>query len=57
MTVAAPTLRAARVPGTSAPKRFALPRRWSLAQQYLVASLVVVLAGVLVTGAWIGRQI
>lgn len=31
--------------------------RWSLARQYLVASLVVVLAGVLVTGAWIGHQI
>jgi signal transduction histidine kinase len=34
-----------------------LPRHWSLAQQYLVASLIVVLAGVLVTGAWIGHQI
>jgi signal transduction histidine kinase len=32
-------------------------RHWSLAQQYLVASLVVVLAGVLITGAWIGHQI
>jgi len=33
------------------------PPRWSLAQQYLVASLIVVLAGVLVTSAWIGHQI
>jgi hypothetical protein len=33
------------------------PPRWSLAQQYVVASLVVVVAGVLVTGAWIGHQI
>ena len=32
-------------------------RRWTLAQQYLVASLVVVLAGVLISGAWIGHQI
>src|SRR3979411_1772654 len=31
--------------------------RWSLARQYLVASLVVVLSGVVVTGAWIGHQI
>src|ERR1700730_14841718 len=29
----------------------------SLARQYVVASLIVVLAGVLVTGAWIGHQI
>jgi signal transduction histidine kinase len=34
-----------------------LPRHWSLAQQYLVASLLVVLAGVITTGAWIGHQI
>ena len=32
-------------------------RHWSLARQYFVASLIVVLAGVLVTGAWIGHQI
>jgi signal transduction histidine kinase len=32
-------------------------RGWSLAQQYLIASLVVVLAGVVITGAWIGHQI
>ena len=30
---------------------------WSLAQQYLIASLLVVVAGVIVTGAWIGHQI
>jgi signal transduction histidine kinase len=33
------------------------PPQWSLARQYVVASLVIVLAGVLVTGAWIGHQI
>jgi signal transduction histidine kinase len=57
MTVAAPTLRATPVAHRSAWERFSLPRHWSLAQQYLVASLVVVLAGVLVIGAWISRQI
>src|SRR4030088_1759772 len=31
--------------------------RWSLARQYLAASLVVVLSGVVITGAWIGHQI
>src|SRR3982075_424536 len=31
--------------------------RWSLARQYLVASLLVVLSGVVITGAWIGHQI
>ncbi len=57
MTVAAGSLRAAPVPRRSAWKRPALPRHWSLAQQYLAASLIVVLAGVLATGAWIGHQI
>ncbi len=57
MTVAAGFLRAAPWPGRSAWQRFALPRHWSLAQQYVAASLIVVLAGVLVTGAWIGHQI
>src|ERR1700716_4400031 len=31
--------------------------RWSLARQYLVASLLVVLSGVVITGAWVGHQI
>src|SRR4030088_1037325 len=31
--------------------------RWSLARQYLAASLVVVLTGVVITGIWIGHQI
>ena len=31
--------------------------RWSLARQYLVASLLVVVVGVVITGAWIGHQI
>jgi signal transduction histidine kinase len=31
--------------------------RWSLARQYLLASLIVVLTGVVITGAWIGHQI
>jgi signal transduction histidine kinase len=57
MTVAARSFQAA-----SSSSRWAWPRllathHWSLAQQYLVASLVVVLAGVLITGAWIGHQI
>src|SRR5437660_8235383 len=30
---------------------------WSLARQYLVASFLVVVAGVVITGAWIGHQI
>ncbi|MCA1647060.1 MAG: sensor histidine kinase [Chloroflexi bacterium] len=37
--------------------RFVLPAGWSLARRYLVTNLVVVLAGVLVTGAWVGHQI
>jgi signal transduction histidine kinase len=58
MTVAAaPTLRTESAAGQSGWQGIRLPRHWSLAQQYLVASLVVVLAGVLVTGAWIGHQI
>src|SRR5205085_10538971 len=31
--------------------------RWSLARQYLTASLLVLIAGVIITGAWIGHQI
>src|SRR5579871_4329129 len=56
MTVAAPSFRAAASPRVSWRPPLLL-RHWSLAQQYLVASLVVVLAGVLITGAWIGHQI
>jgi signal transduction histidine kinase len=56
MTVAAPALPAAPA------KRWVWPRlhfthQWSLARQYLAASLIVVLAGVLITGAWMGHQI
>jgi signal transduction histidine kinase len=55
MTTGAPTLRAAAHSFSWMP---AWPRlRWSLARQYLVMSLLVVLAGVVVTGAWIGHQI
>lgn len=57
MTVAAQTLRAASWTRKSALRRMHLPHGWSLAQQYLITSLVVVLGGVLVTGAWIGHQI
>jgi signal transduction histidine kinase len=56
MTVAVPALRAASS-GKSAWPRIGLTHRLSLAQQYLAVSLVVVLAGVLITGAWIGHQI
>jgi signal transduction histidine kinase len=56
MTVAVRSFRTATSPRLTWPRQF-LPRRWSLAQQYLLASLLVVLAGVLVTGAWIGHQI
>src|SRR3984893_6397586 len=33
------------------------PAQWSLARRYLVSNLAVVLAGVLVVGAWVGHQI
>src|ERR1051325_7855915 len=56
MSVAAPTLTAAS-PSHSVWPRVRLPGTWSLARQYLIASLLVVLGGVLVTGAWIGHQI
>jgi signal transduction histidine kinase len=56
MTVAAPALTAAS-PSKPAWPRFRFVRSWSLARQYLVASLLVVLAGVLISGAWIGHQI
>jgi signal transduction histidine kinase len=58
MTVAAPPLRAAlSAHGWKWPRPLAAVRHWSLARQYLVASLLVVLAAVLITGAWIGHQI
>ena len=57
MTVAAPPLRAVRWNGVAALTRFRVAPRWSLARQYLTASLLVVLAGVIITGAWIGHQI
>jgi hypothetical protein len=56
MTVAARSFRAAALPRLAWPRPLLL-RRWSLAQQYLLASLLVVLAGVLITGAWMGHQI
>src|SRR6266704_3473435 len=57
MTVAAPAVSAAAFSWHSIWRRIRLPSDWSLAQQYLAASLVVVVAGVLITGAWIGHQI
>jgi signal transduction histidine kinase len=43
---------------TVEPPQSALPlRRWSLARQFLLANLVVVVLGVVLTGAWIGNQI
>ncbi len=33
------------------------PAHWSLARRYLVSHFTVVLAGVLVVGAWVGHQI
>src|SRR5215471_12398675 len=56
MTVAAPAFSVASSRISRWP-RMAFARGWSLARQYLVASLVVVLVGVLITGAWIGHQI
>jgi signal transduction histidine kinase len=56
MTVAAPAMRAV-APHKHAWPLIGLAREWTLAQQYLIASLIVVLAGVLITGAWIGHQI
>jgi signal transduction histidine kinase len=57
MTVAAPPLRLTRWNGIAALNRLRVAPHWSLARQYLTASLLVVLAGVIVTGAWIGHQI
>ena len=57
MTIAAPTIRVARWDGLSTWTRFRLTPRWSLARQYLAASLLVVLTGVVITGAWMGHQI
>src|SRR5215831_7559736 len=57
MTIAARSLRAASPAGRIRWPRGLSMGHWSLAQQYLVASLVVVLAGVLITAAWIGHQI
>ena len=57
MTVAAPPFRLAIPQARLAWSRPHLALHWSLARQYLLASLLVVAAGVLVTGAWIGHQI
>jgi signal transduction histidine kinase len=50
-------MRAGSVSDTSVWRRIPLLRSWSLARQYLAASLIVVLAGVVITSAWIGHQI
>jgi signal transduction histidine kinase len=57
MTTAAPALRASSIGLQSVWPRIVLFKSWSLAQQYAAASLIVVLAGVLIAGAWIGHQI
>src|ERR671936_1089117 len=57
MTLAAPPIRVTRWNGIAALNRLRVAPRWSLARQYLTASLLVVLAGVIITGAWIGHQI
>src|SRR5579859_6094202 len=57
MTVAAPALNAGAISWHAFWKKIRLPSDWTLAQQYLAASLVVVLGGVLIMGAWIGHQI
>ena len=57
MTVAAPPIRAVWWNGVAALTRSRFAPQWTLARQYLTASLLVVLAGVIVTGAWIGHQI
>ena len=57
MTVATAAIRAVHWDGTAILARFRVAPRWSLARQYLVASLLVVLTGVVITGAWIGHQI
>ena len=57
MTIAVPALRTASSPYKSVRRGIPLLGSWSLAKQYLVASLIVVLAGVMITGAWIGHQI
>ena len=57
MTIAAPPIRLARWNGIAVLTRLRLAPHGSLARQYLTASLLVVLAGVFVTGAWIGHQI
>ena len=56
MTVAAPAFVVAQTRRSAWP-RLVFAREWSLARQYSLASLLVVLAGVLITGAWIGHQI
>jgi signal transduction histidine kinase len=57
MTIGAPAMRATRAEHQFDLPRFSIGRPWSLARQYLLASLAVVVASVLVTGAWIGHQI
>ena len=56
MILAAPLARASGFRAGLRPQ-LGLAVRWTLARQYLMASLLVVVAGILVTGAWIGHQI
>lgn len=57
MTTAAPAVRASAKPAQLARPSWRASGRWSLARQYFVASLLVVVIGVVITGAWIGHQI
>jgi signal transduction histidine kinase len=57
MTLAADAVQVTRWDGFTNWARFRLTPGWSLARQYLAASLIVVLTGVVITGAWIGHQI
>ena len=58
MTISASVLPRIRIGDRLSLARLGARRRpWSLAREYLLASLVVVLGGVLITGAWIGHQI
>jgi signal transduction histidine kinase len=58
VTISASVLPRVRIGHRFSRARLGAHRRpWSLAREYLLASLVVVLGGVLITGAWIGHQI
>jgi signal transduction histidine kinase len=57
MTVAAPALRLALSQARLNWPHSGPAPHWSLARQYLLASLIVAITGVLITGVWIGHQI